>query len=294
MSRLPPRRTPIAEAVGGPGGVPPDPIPGHVGRGLLRGRRALVVGGFGDSSRQGTTVAAALAKEGAAVAVAGSADRTAPAPGAWPLTSHLDTGGRAVVPAQGPGRPGGAPSGAHPDGPVLAAARLVTGLGARALPIHCDLADESGCRGAVAHTALEFGGVDLLVMCGDDEPVGDGLMDITTARLDHTFRATVYSALWLVQAARVFMPADSAVILTAAGTGRPGSPEAMDHAAGTAGVMRLTRSLAEELENRGIRVNCAVSDDRDDPHEVAAAYVRLAGAGTGEVLPVPEALRARL
>ncbi|RCV49628.1 SDR family oxidoreductase [Marinitenerispora sediminis] len=306
MNRLPPRWTRS-------GGAASDPIPRHRGAGALSGRRALVVGGLSGGIPLGRTVATALAKEGAAVALAESAARTAPSR-AWPSArdsrdsdaarTRPTTGrgrGRPIVPARSSSPLGARPEPAteRPDtprgagaDPLRSTARLLARLGASALPLHCDTADESGCRGAVAHTALEFGGIDLLVVCGQPAPAAGGLLDLTTEDLDRTIRATLYSTLWLVQAARVFMQPGSSVVLTAAPSGRLGSAEGIGHAAGAAAVMNLARSLADALAERDVRVNCAVPEDGDDPHDVAAAYVRLARGGaaapTGAVLPVSE------
>ncbi|GAB3207142.1 hypothetical protein GCM10027294_12570 [Marinactinospora endophytica] len=259
--------------------VPHDPIPHYTGRGRLTGRRALVVGGLVDGTGPGREVAAALAKEGAAVAVAddpGGPSKPA-APQGWRRATPTANG----VPAD----------------PLHTTARMLADLGACALPVRCDPTREADCRGAVAHTTLEFGGIDLLVVCGPGPRDHDGLMDITTDRLDRTLRATFYSALWLIQAARVFLPAGASIVLTGAPSGDHGSPEHIDHAAGAAGVMSLPRSLAGILADRGVRINCLVPAEEDDPHDVAAAYVDLAregvDLGTGAVLSVAGITRRR-
>ncbi|MFC7326527.1 SDR family oxidoreductase [Marinactinospora rubrisoli] len=294
-----------------------DPVPRHHGTGRLRGRRALVVGGVSRGGRLGRTVAVALAKEGAAVAVADlgyPADRARPPAGAWPLTRDLDDLlGRARTAGGTPAPPYLAtrtPAAARPEpasGPPLprdpadgdavrATARLLARLGADALPLHCDTGAETGCRSAVAHTTLEFGGIDVLAVCGRGTAAADGLTDLTAGDLDRAFRDTLYSALWLVQAARIFMEPGSSVVLTGAASGRSGSAEHIGLAAGAAAVMNLAHSLSAALDTRGIAVNCVVPEDGDDPHDVAAAYVRLARSGsdarTGTVLPVADLVRS--
>ncbi|WP_217999206.1 SDR family oxidoreductase [Nocardiopsis trehalosi] len=227
---------------------------------------------MGDAPGGGRAVAVALAREGAAVAVAGrSGDPDAP-PGARPLAPPLG------------------------DGPLADTARLLAEAGGATLAVDCDPTSEAECREVVAHTALEFGAIDVLALCGSAPPDADGLRELTTRRLEELLRATLYTALWFVRAARTHLADGASVVLPGSGAGRAGSGEHVGLAAGTGGVMSLTRSLADALRDRGVRVNCLVSDPRDDPADVAAAYVALAAGegrhGTGEVLPVAEVLAA--
>ncbi|MBB4929467.1 NAD(P)-dependent dehydrogenase (short-subunit alcohol dehydrogenase family) [Lipingzhangella halophila] len=212
-----------------------DPVPGYAGSGRLNGQRALVVGGVMDGAGSGRIAAVALAKEGAAVAVA---DRTGRAglPGAWPL----DHQGQQDA--------------------LLATTRLLGAIGARTLAIHCDLDTEGGCREAVAHTALEFGAIDTLVVCANAAAERDGPVDSTA---------------WLVQAARVFMVAGASVIVPAPEP-RAGSP-GPGPAAATAGAAPLPAPLAAALRERRIRVG-GVAAEHADAAAVAAEYVSLASA----------------
>ncbi|WP_133739653.1 SDR family NAD(P)-dependent oxidoreductase [Actinorugispora endophytica] len=251
-----------------------DPIPGHVGAGRLRGRRALVAGGFDRVEGPGRVLAAALAKEGAAVAVAGAAN-----------------GG--AVPAQRTRGRRGPTAGTRPEPGVLAAADLLGGLGAHTLPLHCEPGDETDCRKAVAHTALEFGGIDLLVVCADVPPAAWRMTDLGARELERGLRDSVFGAFWLVQAASLYMLEGSAVVLAAT---RRGGAEHVGYAAGAAGVMSMARSLAVPMRERGIAINGLLLDGADDPRRTAEAGLELAtatsGQDTGEVWSLPGRRRA--
>ncbi|MDA2814700.1 hypothetical protein O4J56_28915 [Nocardiopsis sp. RSe5-2] len=209
-----------------------DPLPDYRGAGRLAGRRALVVGDFGDAGGAAggvlAAVAAALAKEGAAVAVAGDAGRPGAVAGPLPAVRPTDT-----VP-----RP-------RPFSAVECAAQGAAALGALTLALHCPMDGEASCRAAVAHAALEFGALDLLVPAVPQGP--------------DTHRESVA---WLVRAARDFMlPGASVVLVGAAWAADP---------AGWA------RSLGASLRGRGIRVGTAGADPAAGPEERARACVRAA------------------
>lgn len=217
-----------------------DPVPEYAGSDLLRGRRALVAGGITDGSGAGRIAAVALAKEGAAVAVADRTARAGPS-GAWPLDAR------------------------DHDDALLATTRLLTAIGARTLALHCDLDTEAGCRGAAAHTALEFGAIDTLVVCANSR-VGWGEQADSTG--------------WLVQGARVFMVAGASVVVPAP---TPGSGlHAHDSTARVASAGALPAPLAATLRERGIRVG-GVAPEYGDAGARAAAYVSLASVERSRV-----------
>ncbi|GAB3438734.1 hypothetical protein GCM10027570_02140 [Streptomonospora sediminis] len=264
-----------------------DPLPGYTPRGALCGRRALVVGGLAGGG-PGRAVAAVLAKEGAAVALADTAEPAGRVAGARPVARQ---------------RLG--------DDPVLLAAGLVSALGAWSLPIHCDPASESGVRAATAHSALEFGAVDLMVVYGpaaraDAAPEGSlrpagapggvggtGVAGATGGgpsggdRLGAAFAAPgthpgpvlrergLSGALRAVREARPFLSEGAAAVLLG-GRSAPGGA-----GLGTRAQARsVLRALAGSLRGRQVRLNCLLPLPADTDAAVAAAVADLA-AGSG-------------
>ncbi|MDA0565490.1 hypothetical protein LG943_14360 [Streptomonospora sp. S1-112] len=277
MTARPPRqRAPAPHARAGPR-EPGDPLPGYTGTGRLAGRRALVVGGVWGGG-PGRAVATALAKEGcAAVAVA---DR---APGGRGP-------GAGAVPAEGPG-----------DDPLRALARQLSSLGAWALPIHCDPGTERDVRAAAAHTLLEFGSVDVVVVCeGAPEPSGPaGAVPSARAAARESLLAR---GLRLVRGVRSLLGEGAAAVVLAEpvlaepGRSRPAGAEA---GAGTAitvngGARAARRAAAEDARRGGVRLSGLLAGRRDTDAEVAAAVVRLAAGAvrSGDVVEVAQVLRA--
>ncbi|GLU47525.1 SDR family oxidoreductase [Nocardiopsis ansamitocini] len=260
-----------------------DPLPEYARSGRLKGRRALVAGGFTGGSQIGRVVATALGKEGAAVALADAVVSDPGAPGAWPLPAPRRGDGQAATKTR-------------PDSMVVETAGLVSDFGSYALPLHCDLADEKACQGAVAHTALEFGGIDLLVVCGTAPPEPRRLLEVDADGLERDLRATLYSAFWLVQSVSMHMEEGARVVLAGPQASGARGTNRIGHTAGVAGALSLAVSLGPALAERGIAINGLLADDRADPYRLAEAYVGLftgtADHPTGTVLPLMGAGRS--
>ncbi|WP_052809276.1 Rossmann-fold NAD(P)-binding domain-containing protein [Streptomonospora alba] len=266
MTARPPGSAAAARSPRGGARDVPDPLPDYTPRDALHGRRALVIGGLAGGG-PGRTVAAALAKEGAAVAVADTTRLAGQAPGARPVPRQLAS-----------------------DDPVLLTAGLVSALGAWSLPIHCDPASESDGRTAVAYTALEFGALDLLVVCGTTA-VGDDTGSHRTGGLGaavapgaapHLHQGSeLGSVLRTVRAARPFLSEGAvAVLLGERGAGSPRARAAL-------------RSFAGSLGERRVRVNCLAPRSADTEAAVAAAVAELAAEDgrSGEVVGVAQVPR---
>ena len=134
-------------------------------------------------------------------------------------------------------------------------ADLVGQAGRRCVPIRGDLADEDNCARAVDHTAADLGGLDVLVNnVATQQPVAD-LAELSTEQWERTFRVNVFSYFWTTRAALKHLPDGGAIINTASINGLRGNKTLIDYAATKGAVLALTYSLAQALQDRGIRVN---------------------------------------
>jgi NAD(P)-dependent dehydrogenase (short-subunit alcohol dehydrogenase family) len=134
-------------------------------------------------------------------------------------------------------------------------AELVREAGQRCVTIRGDLAEEENCRRAVERTVTELGGLDLLVNnVATQEPVKD-LAELSTAQWDRTFRVNVYSYFWTTREALKHMPEGGAIINTASINGLRGNKSLIDYSATKGAVLAFTYSMAQALQDRGIRVN---------------------------------------
>jgi NAD(P)-dependent dehydrogenase (short-subunit alcohol dehydrogenase family) len=134
-------------------------------------------------------------------------------------------------------------------------AKLVEETGHRCVTIRGDLAIEENCQQAVDRTVSELGGLSLLVNnVAFQKPVND-LTEISSEQWDRTFKVNVYSYFWTTRAALPHMPGGGSIINTASINGLRGNKSLIDYSATKGAILALTYSLAQSLQDRGIRVN---------------------------------------
>jgi len=133
--------------------------------------------------------------------------------------------------------------------------RYIEREGSRGISIRGDIGDEDFCRRAVARTIEELGGLDILVNNAAEQHLKTSLEEIEYAQLERTFRTNVFGYFALTKAALPHLREGSSIINTTSITAYQGHPQLMDYAATRGAIVAFTRSLAQSLVDRGIRVN---------------------------------------
>ncbi len=196
-------------------------------------------------------------------------------------------------------------------------AQLVEDAGRRAVLVPGDLTSEDACQALVDKAVQEFGRIDVLVNNAAYQMTFDGIENLSTEQLIRTYTTNVFAMFWLCRAALPHLGPGSSIINTASIQAFDPSPPLLDYASTKAAIVNFTKNLAQEVAERGIRVNCVapgpiwtplipatMSPDHVEkfggntpmerpgqPGEVAPAYVFLASPAcasyiTGIVLPV--------
>jgi NAD(P)-dependent dehydrogenase (short-subunit alcohol dehydrogenase family) len=134
--------------------------------------------------------------------------------------------------------------------------RAVEGEGRRALLLPGDVRQTDFCQMAVERTRTEFGRLDILVNNAAFQQHQKKLEDVTEEQWDRTFKTNIYGYFHMTKAALPFLAKGSAIVNTGSITGLEGSKELLDYSATKGAIHAFTKSLAQNLVERGIRVNC--------------------------------------
>jgi NAD(P)-dependent dehydrogenase (short-subunit alcohol dehydrogenase family) len=133
--------------------------------------------------------------------------------------------------------------------------RLVEEAGRHCLTVPGDIGDREHCRALVARAVDELGGLDVLVNNAAYQMAYDSFLDIPPDEVEFVFRTNVLAMFHLCQAAVPHMPEGSAIINTTSIQAAQPSPQLLHYAATKGAISTFTKGLAQELAERGIRVN---------------------------------------
>lgn len=135
-------------------------------------------------------------------------------------------------------------------------ARHVEQEGQKCILIPGDVKDPEFCRSAVDEAVEKLGGLDILVNNAAYQHHQDCVEDISDEQFDETFRTNIYGYFYLAKAAVKHIPKGGAIVNCGSITGLEGSKELIDYSATKGAIHAFTKSLAQNLVEKGIRVNC--------------------------------------
>lgn len=134
-------------------------------------------------------------------------------------------------------------------------ARLVREAGGRCIILAGDVGTEHFCKRVIATTHKHFKRVDIIVNNAAEQHPKKLITNITRKQLERTFRTNVYAMFYMTQAALRFLKRGARIINTTSVTAYRGSPGLLDYSATKGAVVSFTRSLSQQLVNKGIHVN---------------------------------------
>jgi NAD(P)-dependent dehydrogenase (short-subunit alcohol dehydrogenase family) len=193
--------------------------------------------------------------------------------------------------------------------------KAVEAEGRACMLIPGDVSDPKFCRWAVKQVLDEYGRLDILVNNAAFQQHQKSIEQLTEEQFEKTFHTNIFGYFFMAKAAIPHLKAGSAIVNTGSITGLQGSKALLDYSATKGAIHAFTKSLAQSLVDRKIRVNCVapgpvwtplnVADQKAEdvaefgsdtpmerpaqPEEIAPAYVFFASEAdssyvTGEVL----------
>jgi NAD(P)-dependent dehydrogenase (short-subunit alcohol dehydrogenase family) len=133
--------------------------------------------------------------------------------------------------------------------------RAVGAEGRRALLLPGDVSRPEFCRVAVDRTVQELGQLDILVNNAAYQQHQPGLEAISEEQWDRTFKTNIYGYFHMAKAALPHLKKGSVILNTSSITGLEGSKQLLDYSATKGAINAFTKALAQNLVEKGIRVN---------------------------------------
>lgn len=133
--------------------------------------------------------------------------------------------------------------------------KIVQQTGRRCVTVAGDVGDPSFCKKIVDDTVAGFGRLDVLVNNAAEQHLQSTIEDISVEQLEKTFRTNLFSMFYMVKAALPQLQRGAHIINTTSVTAYRGSAHLLDYSATKGAIVAFTRSLSQQLAERGIFVN---------------------------------------
>ncbi len=134
--------------------------------------------------------------------------------------------------------------------------RAVEEEGRRCLAISGDVRDPAFCKQAVDRVKKAFGRIDVLVNNAAFQLHAQRIEDISDAHLQETLQTNIAGYFHMARAVLPHMQRGASIVNNGSETGLFGSKHLLDYSATKGAIHAFTKSLASNLLERGIRVNC--------------------------------------
>jgi hypothetical protein len=132
---------------------------------------------------------------------------------------------------------------------------LIKAEGRKAIALPGDIRDETFCKKLVKDAVQKLGGLDILVNNAGKQQASESIFDITTEQFDATFKTNVYALFWITKAALPHLKPGSTIINTSSVQAFDPSANLLDYAQTKACIVSFTKSLSQQVIEKGIRVN---------------------------------------
>jgi len=134
-------------------------------------------------------------------------------------------------------------------------AAIVSGEGRTAILVRADVGKIGAGKKIAEKVSAKFGRIDILVNNAGEQHPAEDIRDISPDQLQRTFATNIFGIFYLVQAVLPHLKKGSAIVNCTSVTMYQGSGGLLDYSATKGAITAFTRSLSENLVEKGIRVN---------------------------------------
>jgi len=134
-------------------------------------------------------------------------------------------------------------------------AEIVREEGRDVLTVATDLGEKEACEALVRQVIGKFGRLDILINNAGEQHPDEVIEDITEQQLKRTFQTNIFAMFFLTQAATPHLKKGAAIVNCTSVTMYKGSKALLDYSSTKGAITAFTRSLSENLVEKGIRVN---------------------------------------
>ncbi|QNE41439.1 SDR family oxidoreductase [Hymenobacter sp. NBH84] len=136
--------------------------------------------------------------------------------------------------------------------------QAVRAQGRKFLSIQCDVRSAEACRDAVRRTHAELGGFNILVNNAAYQMGYENFETIPEENIHITFDTNIKGYFFMAQAAIPFLKEGDSIINTGSIVGLVGNKHQIDYASTKGAIHTFTKSLAQYLGDKKIRVNAVL------------------------------------
>ncbi|HVT01419.1 MAG TPA: glucose 1-dehydrogenase [Patescibacteria group bacterium] len=133
--------------------------------------------------------------------------------------------------------------------------RIIEELGVDCFLIKGDVGDKEFCQAAVDQAVDKFKSLNILVNNAGEQHSKENIEEITEVQLVKTFRTNIFSMFFMTQAVQKYLSEGDVILNTASVTAYQGREQLLDYSSTKGAIVSFTRSLAQNLAKKKIRVN---------------------------------------
>lgn len=132
---------------------------------------------------------------------------------------------------------------------------LIEAEGRRSLAIAGDVKNADFCKKTVEQVVNTLGKLNVLVNNAAFQEHAASLEELSEERFEETFRTNIFGYFHMTKAALPHLKAGDSIINTGSVTGIRGSKELLDYSATKGAIHAFTKAMAQNVADKGIRVN---------------------------------------